>query len=221
MRLYYRAVTGKGEPIDGLIDARDSSEAAAYLRSKGLVPIQIINKEKSNLGNMLPFFGERVKSSDLVNITRQLSSMLTAGITLLRSLEILRSQTTNHALVNVMDGVIKDIQEGSSFSRAIAKHPEAFSSIYVSFIEASEGSGLLDKALSRLSDTLEKQEKLKATVKGTMMYPVIVISMMVIVVFIMMIFVIPQISTLYTSMSVSLPLPTLILIDISNFFVMD
>ena len=219
MKLYYKAVTGKGESIDGVIDARDSSEAAAYLRSKGLVPIQIVNKEKSKLGNIFPFFRERVKSSDLVNITRQLSSMLTAGITLLRSLEILRSQTTNHALINVMDSIIKDIQEGSSFSRAIAKHPEAFSSIYVSFIEASEGSGLLDKALSRLSDTLEKQEKLKATVKGTMMYPVIVISMMVIVVFIMMIFVIPQISTLYTSMSVSLPLPTLILIDISNFFV--
>jgi type IV pilus assembly protein PilC len=118
-----------------------------------------------------------------------------------------------------MDSVTKDIQEGSSFSRAIAKHPEAFSSIYISFIEASEGSGLLDKALSRLADTLEKEEKLKATIKGTMMYPVIVISMMVIVVFIMMIFVIPQISTLYTSMSVSLPLPTLILISVSNFFV--
>jgi type II secretory pathway component PulF len=219
MKLYYKAVTGKGESIDGLIDARDKSEAAAYLRSKGLVPIQIVNKEKSKLGNLIPFFGEKVKSSDLVNLTRQLSSMLTSGITLLRSLEILRSQTGNHALTSVMDGVIKDIQEGSSFSRAIAKHPEAFSPIYISFIEASEGSGLLDKALSRLADTLEKQEKLKNTVKGALMYPIIVISMMVIVVFIMMIFVIPQISTLYTSMSVSLPLPTLILISVSNFFV--
>jgi type IV pilus assembly protein PilC len=207
------------ESIDGLIDARDKSETAAYLRSKGLVPIQIVNKEKSKLGNLIPFFGEKVKSSDLVNLTRQLSSMLTSGITLLRSLEILRSQTGNHALTSVMDGVIKDIQEGSSFSRAIAKHPEAFSPIYISFIEASEGSGLLDKALSRLADTLEKQEKLKNTVKGALMYPIIVISMMVIVVFIMMIFVIPQISTLYTSMSVSLPLPTLILISVSNFFV--
>lgn len=219
MKLYYKAVTSKGESIDGLIEARDPSEAAAYLRSKELLPIKIIKSEKSKFENLIPFFGEKVKSSEIVSLTRQLSSMLTSGMTLLRSLEILRNQIGNHVLVDIVDNIIKDIQEGSSFSRAIAKHPTVFSPVYIALIEASEGSGLLDKAFSRLADTLEKQQKLKGTVKGALTYPAIVVLMMVIVVFVMMIFVIPQISTLYQSMSVSLPLPTLILIQLSNFFV--
>jgi type II secretory pathway component PulF len=219
MKLYYNAVTSKGKSIDGFLEARDASEAAMYLRSKDLLPIKIVKSEKSRLEALVPFLGERVKFSDVVNLTRQLSSMLTSGITLLRSLEILRNQTGNHALAEVMDSIVKDIQEGASLSHAIAKHSEVFSPIYVAFIEASEGSGLLDKALSRLADTLEKQQKLKGVVKSTLAYPAIIIIMMVVVVFIMMIFVIPQISTLYASMNVVLPLPTLILIKISNFFV--
>ena len=175
--------------------------------------------EKSKFENLIPFLGEKIKSSEIVSLTRQLASMLSSGLTLLRSLEILRNQIGNHALVDIADSLIKDIQEGSSFSRAIAKHPAVFSPVYIALIEASEGSGLLDKAFLRLADTLEKQQKLKSTVKGTLTYPAIVVLMMIIVIFIMMIFVIPQISTLYQSMSVSLPLPTLILIQVSNFFV--
>ena len=219
MKLYYKAVTSKGKSIDGLIDARDPNEAAAYLRSKGLTPIKIIKREKSKLENIFPFFGNKVKASDIVTFTRQLSAMLSSGLTLLRSLEILKNQVGNPALVDIIDSVIKDIQEGSSFSRSISKYPQVFSPVYVALIEASEGSGLLDKAFLRLADTLEKQQKLKNTVKSALTYPAIVVAMMVIVVFVMMIFVIPQISTLYESLDVSLPLPTLILIQISNFFV--
>ncbi len=219
MKLYYKAVTDKAESIDGLIEARDPSEAAVYLRSKGLTPIKIIKKEKSKLGEILPFLGNKVKASDIVNFTRQLSAMLVSGLTLLRSLEILKNQVGNRALVEIIDSIIKDIQEGASFSRAIAKHPEVFSPVYVALIEASEGSGLLDKAFLRLAETLEKQQKLKNTVRSALTYPFIVVVMMVIVVFVMMIFVIPQISVLYQNLNVTLPLPTLILIQVSNFLV--
>lgn len=219
MKLFYKAVTNKGESIEGLIEARDPSEAAAYLRSKELLPIKIVKSEKSKIENLIPFFGDNIKPSEVIALTRQMSSMLSSGLTLLRSLEILKNQIGNHALVDIINGIIKDIQEGSSFSRAIAKFPKVFSPVYVALIEASEGSGLLDKAFLRLADTLEKQQKLKGTVKGALTYPVIVITMMIIVVFVMMIFVIPQISNLYQSMNVTLPLPTLILIGTSNFFV--
>ncbi|MBI4089094.1 MAG: type II secretion system F family protein, partial [Candidatus Levybacteria bacterium] len=160
MKLYYKAVTNKRESVDGLIDARNPSEAAAYLRSKGLIPITIVKKEKNKFKEMLPFIGNKVRSGDLVTFTRQLSSLLTSGLTLLRSLEILKSQTGNSALVEIISGVIKDIQEGASFSKAISKYPEVFSPVYIALIGASEGSGLLDKAFLRLADTLEKQQKL-------------------------------------------------------------
>jgi type IV pilus assembly protein PilC len=219
MKLYYKAVTNKGKSIDGLIEARDPSEAAAYLRSKELLPIQIIKREKSEFENLIPFLGNKIKNSEIVNLTRQLSSMLTSGLTLLRSLEILKNQIGNNALTDVIESIIKDVQEGASFSRAIAKHPTVFSPVYIAMIEASEGSGNLDKAFLRLADTLEKQQKLKNTAKSALFYPMIVIIMMVVVVFAMMIFVVPQFSTLYQSMNVSLPLPTQILIQTSNFFV--
>lgn len=218
MKLYYKAVTDKAKSIDGLIDAKDPSEAATYLRSKGLFPIKIVKSEKGKFLSFIPFLGERIKSSDIVGFTRQMSSMLSSGLTLLRSLEILKSQIPNRALADIIESIIKDIQEGSSFSRAIAKHPQAFSPIYVASIEASEGSGLLDKVFLRLAETLEKQQKLKGTVKSALTYPAIVIAMMTIAIFVMMIFVIPQISSLYQSLDVSLPLPTLILIQVSNFF---
>jgi len=219
MKLHYKAVTGKGESIEGLIEAANPSEAAAYLRSKELVPIKIVKRQRSKIEELIPFIGNKVKKNDVVNFTRQLSAMLSSGLTLLRSLEILKNQVRNKALVEVIDSVIKDIQEGANFSRAISKYPEVFSSVYIALIEASESSGLLDKAFLRLADNLEKEQKLQNTVKSALTYPAIVVAMMFVVVVIMMIFVIPQISTLYQSLNVSLPLPTLILIQISNFFV--
>ncbi|MCL6096661.1 MAG: type II secretion system F family protein, partial [Patescibacteria group bacterium] len=108
-------------------------------------------------------------------------------------------------------------EEGKPLSFAIAKYPEAFSAIYVAVIKSSETSGLLDKALLRLADNLEKEERLKATIKAALTYPAIVVILMVIVVFIMMIYVIPQLSNLYKSLNVPLPLPTQIIIGISGF----
>ncbi|MDP2638089.1 MAG: type II secretion system F family protein [Candidatus Levybacteria bacterium] len=219
MKLYYKAATEKGESIDGLIEATNPNEAAVYLRSKGLLPIKITKQEENSLLNLVPFFSKRVKGKDVVSFTRQISAMLTSGLTLLRSLEILRNQISNQAFVEIIDGIIKDIQEGSSFSKAISKYPHVFSPVYVALIEASEGAGFLDKAFIRLADTLEKEQKLKSTVKSALTYPIIVVAIMVVVASIMLIFVIPQISALYKSLNVSLPLPTLILIQMSNFLV--
>ena len=219
MKLYYKAVTSKGESIDGLIEARDPNEAAAYLRSKGLTPIKIIKREKSKLENLIPFMNNKVRAKDVVSFTRQLSAMLSSGLTLLRSLEILKNQVGNRGMAEVIKSIIKDIEEGANFSTAISRHPQVFSPIYIALIEASEESGLLDKAFLRLADTLEKQQKLKSTLRGALTYPAIVVIMMVLVMTVMMLFVIPQISTLYQSLNVSLPLPTLILIQLSNFFV--
>jgi|SRR3989344_876134 len=217
MKLFYKAVTKEGKSIDGLIEARDEKEAANYLRSKDFIPIKIEKKEKGSLRDLIPFFSSKVKSANVVVFTRQLSSMLTSGITLVRSLEIIKGQTTNSALVAVLDSMIRDIEEGKNLSSALTKYPDIFSSVYVSLIKAAESSGLLDKALLRLAETLEKQQKLKGTIKGALAYPVIVIVMMIGVMFVMMVFVIPQLSTLYEGLGAELPLPTKIVVAMSKF----
>lgn len=218
MQLYYKAVTKDGRVVNGLIEARDEKEAAGYLRSKDFVPIKISKQQaKSKLTDLISIFSSRVRSKDVVVFTRQLSSMLTSGITLIRSLEIIKNQVNNTALAEVLDSMIRDIEEGKSLSEAISKYPNVFSSVYMSLIRAAEGSGLLDKALLRLAETLEKQQKLKGTIRGALAYPIIVVIMMIVVVFIMMIFVIPQLSSLYKSLNVDLPWSTRIVIGLSDF----
>lgn len=217
MQLRYKAASKEGKLVQGLLDAKDIQEAAEYLRTKELIPVNISKVDNKPWAN-LPFF-TKVKSTDLVLFTRQLSSMLSSGLTLMKALDILKDQMENANMAEVITTVINDVQEGKTFSQALSKHPKVFTPIYVSIIKAGETSGLLDKVLSRLADNLEKQAKLRSTVKGALMYPVIVIILMVLVMAIMMIFVIPQLTVLYTNLNVPLPLPTQIVVGLSNFMI--
>ena len=122
MKLSYGAVNKDGEKFYGAIEAGSVEEAATYLRSKNFIPTYIKSQEKSKIEEIFPFFAKKVKASDVVLFTRQLSSMLSAGITLLKALEILKNQTENLAMLDVTDSIIADIQKGSSFSLAIAKY---------------------------------------------------------------------------------------------------
>ena len=142
--------------------------------------------------------------------------MLASGLTLMRSLEILKDQMQNPNMAEIVTTIINDVEEGKTLAQAIEKHPKAFSLIYVSIIKAGEQSGLLDKVLSRLADNLEKQAKLKSTIRSALMYPAVVIVLMAVVMAVMMIFVLPQLTVLYTNLGVSLPLPTQIVIGIST-----
>src|ERR1035437_2822571 len=214
MRLRYKAITKDGKVTQGLLDAKDIGETAGYLRARGMVPINITRVD-NQFWNELPFFNS-VKSTDLIIFTRQLSSMLTSGLTLMRGLEILKEQVKNQTLIEIITSIIADVSEGKTFAQAIEKYPKVFSHIYVSIIKAGEESGLLDKVLLRLADNLEKQSKLKSTIKSALMYPAIVIIMMVGVMGIMMVFVLPQLTVLYQNLNVALPLPTQIVVGFSN-----
>jgi type IV pilus assembly protein PilC len=214
MKLRYKAATKDGKLSQGLLDAKDISEAANYLRAKQLIPIQI-GKVDEQFWKNLPFFSG-VKNSDLVLFTRQLSSMLASGLTLMRALEILKDQMQNPNMSEVVTTVINDVEEGKTLAQAIEKHPKVFSTIYISIIKAGEQSGLLDKVLSRMADNLEKQAKLKSTIRSALMYPIIVVILMAVVMAVMMIFVLPQLTVLYKNLGVGLPLPTLIVIGFSD-----
>lgn len=217
MKLRYKAASSDGKLSQGLFEAKSIDEAAGYLRTKNLIPIKIERIDNKFWEN-LPF-SKKIKQADLVLFTRQLSSMLSSGLTLFRALEILKEQMQNPQMTEVVTTLIGDVQEGKTLAKAMEKHPKVFTSIYISIISAGEKSGLLDKVLSRLADNLEKQAKLKGTIKGALMYPVIVVILMVVVMTIMMIFVIPQLTVLYTNLNVPLPVPTQIIVGISNFII--
>jgi type IV pilus assembly protein PilC len=217
MKLAYRAVNEKGKIVHGLVEAKDEEEAASFLRKQEFVPIII--KAFNQNSSLRYLLNRRSAKKDLVFFTRQLSSMLTSGLTVMQALTILRNQVQNPAMAEVIEGMIASIQEGKTLSQSISKYPNVFYPIYISLIQAAETAGLLDKILLRLADNLEKQDKLSSTIKSALMYPAIVVIMMVAVMTIMMIFVVPTLTGLYASFNVDLPLPTKIVIGLSNFTV--
>lgn len=216
MQLTYKAVTKEGKLYQGLIDARDIKDAGTILRQRGLIPIGIKIQKKSSTSTFLSFF-RKAGSSEVIFFTRQLASMLSTGLTLLQALHILKDQIQNNAMKTIVTQIVSDIEEGKTFSYAIEKTPEVFSPLYIAFIKAAESAGLLDKVLLRLAENLEKQQKLKTTIKSALMYPALVVVMMLAALVVMMIFVIPQISALYVSLNLTLPITTQIVIGISNF----
>lgn len=217
MRLYYRAVTQDGKTIKGLIEARDIREAANYLRKHQLIPVKILPQNRTGLNRYFPFL-HRTSSNDLVFFTRQLASMITSGLTLIQALTILQNQIENPAMSEVVQGIITDVEDGKTFSSALLKYPRVFNPLYVALIKTAESSGLLDKVMARLADNLEKKQKLARTIRGALMYPAIIVIMMIAVTTVMMIFVIPQLTTLYGNMNLQLPIATQFIISISDFF---
>lgn len=218
MKIIYKAADKTGKISQGTLEAKGIEEAANYLRSKEMVPIKI-EAEESNPWKSLPFLKNKIKSSDLVLFTRQLSSMLSSGLTLMRSLDILKDQIQTPVMQDVVLQLISEVEEGKTLADSMQKHPKVFSPIYVSIIRAGEKSGLLDKVLNRLADNLEKGAKLRSTVKSALTYPIIVIVLMGLVMVIMMMFVIPQLTVLYKNLNVALPLPTQIVVAFSNLII--
>src|SRR5260221_11316203 len=215
MKLNYKATNKDGKISQGVIEAKDSQEAAYYLRSRDLLPIKITQVQESGF-SFLPSL-KTTSNSDLILFTRQLSSMLTSGLTLMQALSILKDQMQNQIMKEIVIVVIQDVQEGKSLSASLERYPQVFSPIYVSLIRAVENSGFLDKILLRLADNLEKDQKLQSTVRSALMYPVVIVILMVIVMSIMMIFIVPQLTNLYKNLNIPLPITTQIVVSISTF----
>ncbi len=216
MKLFYIAVAKDGKRVKGFIDAADVSKAALYLRDHALLPVRIEQQSAKNTFSFLQFMN-KVKNRDIIFFTRQLSSMLASGLTISQSLGLLINQTQKQSVATMIQGIIINVEEGKSLSDALSQYPSVFTPVYLSLVKAGESTGLLDKVMNRLAENLEKQDKLRAQIRSALLYPAIVVTLMVIVVIVMMVVVIPQLNTLYESLNVALPLPTEIVIRLSNF----
>ncbi len=214
MDFTYVAVDSSGARQKGKIDANSQKEVLDYLRTNNQTPIVVkqIDVNKSSFA-----FFNKVKNSDIVVFTRQLSSMVLTGLTLIESLNILKQQINKPRMQEIINDLIAQISEGTTLSKALESHSDVFSEIYISLIRAAETGGLLDKVLSRLADNLEKSEDLRKRVKSALTYPIIVITGVVIVIGIMNVFVIPQLGQLYNNLNLPLPLTTRIVLGISKF----
>ncbi|HZM64194.1 MAG TPA: type II secretion system F family protein [Candidatus Saccharimonadales bacterium] len=207
-----------GQYVKAEVQAESEQAASRLISREGLVPIDITLAEKSTKGIRGRF--NRIKIKEKVLFSRQLATLINAGLPLVQSLRTVNQQTTSKPLKVVVSKVVADVEAGSTLADAMNKHPKAFNQIYVSMIAAGEASGTLDKALERLAIQQEKDADLISKVRGAMVYPIIVILVMVGVVGFMVVQVLPQVEVLYEGLpGASLPLITTILLGVSHFII--
>jgi type IV pilus assembly protein PilC len=209
-----------GEKISADVQADSEQAAAKLLQQEGLAPLEI----KLNAAKKSGFFGKfknRITTKDKILFSRQLSTLINAGLPLVQSLRNVGHQTQNKAFQEVINKVIGSVEGGNSFSSSLAKHPDVFNRVYTSLIAAGETSGTLDKALERLAFQQEKEADLISKVRGAMVYPLVVIVVMIAVVGFMVLQVLPQVGTLYDELggSAQLPILTRALLALSEFVI--
>lgn len=223
MKYSYSCKNKEGKIIDGSIDARSEAEAAKALQGQGLFVL-----EMKKMGGPLPAIGKpmdiplisnRVALKDKIIFTQQLAMMIKAGLPLIDAFAALQEQTENKYFAKTIGEVAAEVKGGKPLSETLAKYPKIFNKLYISIVRSGEKSGKLDEVLERLSDQLQKDYELISKIKAAVTYPIVVIVALIGIVFLMLIFVVPQLKEIFRDLGAELPLTTRIVLGISDFII--
>jgi type IV pilus assembly protein PilC len=205
--------TRQGTIQKGELAAKSKDEVMTLLRRQNILPISVSSKPKE-----LSFqFGTGITDKDIVILTRQLATMIDAGLPLVQCLEILGNQSENKGLSKTVTQVRSDVESGATFAEALKKHPKVFDNLYVNMVAAGEAGGILDTILQRLAAYMEKLSKIKRQIKSAMIYPSVILFVAISVVALLMVVVVPMLANMFADMGHALPWPTRVVIAISNF----
>ena len=211
----WKAMDLTGAKATGEVDADNKQSVADQLKQRGLIVLDISSKGESR-EIKLSLTPKRVKPTDLTVMTRQLSTMVSSGMTILRALYVLEAQTENELLVETLTGVRKDVEAGLALSDALERHSKVFSPLYVAMVRAGETGGVLEMALLRVADQLEKEDSLRRQVKSAMMYPIVVISFAFVILIALVTFLVPVFIGVFKQFGGELPLITKFTVSLSN-----
>lgn len=212
--LKYTAKNAQGQTQTGSLEAADAKKAAEFLAGSQLTPISI--EEQKPALNLLGKLFSRVSGKQLVAFTRQLATMVSAGLPLAQALHTLEVQTESETLKKAIEEIVRDVEGGSPFSASLAKHPKIFSTVYINLVRVGEASGKLDTVMLNLADAVERSYEFKSKVRSAMVYPVMIMCAMVGVFGFLFVFVVPQLEDIYKSFNAVLPFQTRVVIAISH-----
>jgi type IV pilus assembly protein PilC len=212
----YTGKTRSGTVQKGEVEANDRNAAVAVLRQKQIVVTSIRARPK-DIELKIPGFGGGIKEKDIVIFTRQLATMIDAGLPLVQCLDILSRQSLNKQFAATIGKIKTDVESGDTFADALRKHPKVFTDFFTNMVEAGEAGGILDTILARLAVYMEKARALKGRVKSAMIYPAAIISIAILVIVFLMIFVIPVFAEMFESFGGTLPAPTRLIMQLSDF----
>jgi type IV pilus assembly protein PilC len=217
----YKVRDTSGNLIEGKLDGDSLPLVVGRLREMGYLPVTVRPSARARLKTeiVIPGFTDRIKPKEVAVFTRQFATMVDSGLSISRSLSVLSTQVENKYLAQIIRDVRDDVESGLALSESLAKHPKVFDNLYVSMVQAGEVGGSIDIVQRNTSDQLEKQVELNRKIKGAMTYPIIVVSVIAIIFTVMMTVLVPVFKKLFQSLGGQLPLPTRILITISNTLV--
>ncbi|MEA2626864.1 MAG: type pilus assembly protein PilC, partial [Candidatus Binatota bacterium] len=216
----WEGISPKGEPLKGEMEASTRDAVIVRLRSQRIQPLtgKIREKGKGLDTNLsIPGLGEKIKTKDVVIFTRQFATMIDAGLPIVQCLEILQAQATLKPFRKVLQQVKDDVESGATLTDALQKHTKVFDELYCNMVSAGEIGGILDTVLNRLAVYMEKAAKLRAKIKGAMIYPISIVVVASAVTSILLLYVIPVFAELFGSFGQALPAPTQFVINLSNF----
>jgi type IV pilus assembly protein PilC len=211
----YKVRDRGGNLISGTLVADNEALVLQRLREQGFTPLEV---GKQARGLNIELTKKKIKLKEMAVFSRQFATMVNSGLPILRALSILASQTSNPELAKTLNECRVDIEQGASLSAAMAKHPKAFNDLYVSMVKSGETGGSLDNVLLRLADMIENEVKLRGKIKSAMTYPIAVVALVSLILSAMLLFVVPQFKSIYSQLGGSLPLPTRVLLSISDLF---
>lgn len=212
----WKGINSYGDKRKGEVEAPDQAAALAHVK-RLRIKDPVIKEKPKDLFENISFFQPKVTGKDIVVFTRQLSTMIDAGLPLVQSLEILAKQQENSTFKKVLTDIRMDVETGTTFADSMRKHPKIFDNLFANMIEAGETGGILDTILSRLAVFMEKSMELKKKIKGAMTYPVICLGIALLILVVILVFVIPVFEDMFASMDSALPIPTQIVVSMSNF----
>jgi general secretion pathway protein F len=223
----YRGLAPNGRNVTGVIDADSARNARGKLRDRGIFPTDLAEEAAASATttrssrDWLPRFRRRIPAPELALLTRQMSTLLSAGVQLVETLGTLADQSTRPHVKRMLSQVRESVREGSSLADALAAHPEIFSDLYVGMVRVGEAAGALEPVLDRLADYSERQSEFVGKVRGALTYPIIMIVAGMLIMGFLVTYVIPQVATIFEQQHAALPLMTRVLISLANFLAAD
>ena len=216
----YRAKDQKGQSINGTLEAESRGAVNARLQAMGYFPFDIQGGDETDGGTLKSLNlkrGARVRNDDLTIFYRQMSDLIGAGVPLVKSIGIIKSQTENSHLAEILSQVNADVQGGDTFASALEKHDRIFSKLTVALVRAGEAGGLLDETMNRIADYSESQEEVRSKIKSALAYPIIMVVVGMLAIIVLLTFVMPKVLAIFDELNQQLPFLTQVLIDVSGF----
>jgi type IV pilus assembly protein PilC len=213
----FKALDLTGTSTRGEIEAEDKQGVASQLRSKGLIVLDIEEQKPADVGDLLARF-KKVKATELTVATRQLATMISSGMSLLRALYVLEDQAENDKLKEAFIAIRKDVEAGIALSEALSRHPDIFNELFVAMVAAGEAGGILEETLARVADQLEKDDSLRRQVKAAMMYPLLIAGFAGLVMIALVVFIVPVFVKVFKDFGGKLPAITQVTVHVSNLF---